>query len=135
MTGRLENRNVRKGIRKEAVFVMVTVLIILSLWFFISEKVMSQNNGTVTVDEEAFLELEGNYLSQIKDYLENRGFQNSGVALTRVVDEDGSRSYEITLHHKKLNKLSREEQEALKENIEELAFGVSGCKFQIKFLG
>lgn len=135
MTGRLENRNVRKGVRKEAVFVMVTVLIILSLWFFISEKVMSQNNGTVTVDEEAFLELEGNYLSQVKIYLEEEGFQNSGVALTRVVEEDGSRSYEITLHHKKLNKLSSEEQEALKENIEELAFGVSGCEFRIKFLG
>lgn len=135
MTGRLENRNVRKGVRKEAVFVMVTVLIILSLWFFISEKVMSQNNGTVTVDEEAFLELEGNYLSQVKTYLEEEGFQNSGVALTRVVEEDGSRSYEITLHHKKLNKLSSEEQEALKENIEELAFGVSGCEFRIKFLG
>ena len=135
MTGRLENRDVRKGVRKEAVFVMVTVLIILSLWFFISEKVMSQNNGTVTVDEEAFLELEGNYLSQVKSYMEKEGFQNSGVALTRVVEEDGSRSYEITLHHKKLNKLGREEQEALKENIEELAFGVSGCEFQIKFLG
>lgn len=135
MTGRLKERNVRRGVRKEAVFVMVTVLIILSLWFFISEKVMSQNSGTVTVDEEAFLELEGNYLSQVKAYLEDEGFQNSGVALTRVVEEDGSRSYEITLHHKKLNKLSSEEQEELKENIEELAFGVSGCEFQIKFLG
>jgi len=135
MTGRLKERNVRRGVRKEAVFVLVTVFFILSLWFFISEKVMSQNSGTVTVDEEAFLELEGNYLSQVKAYLEDEGFQNSGVALTRVVEADGSRRYEITLHHKKLNKLSREEKEELKESIEELAFGVSGCEFQIKFLG
>ena len=135
MASRTENRNERKGVRKEAAFIMVTLLMILSLWFFIPEKVMSQNIDTVTVDEEAFIELEGNYLSQIKAYLEKEGFQNSGVALTRVVEEDGSRSYEITLHHKKLDKLSRDELETLKENIKELAFGVSGCEFQIKFLG
>ncbi|MBR6665803.1 MAG: hypothetical protein IKL22_08855 [Lachnospiraceae bacterium] len=135
MTGRMYERNVRRGVRKEAVFVLFTVFMILSLWFFISEKVMSQNNGTVTVDEAAFLELESNYLSQVKVYLEEEGFRNSGVALSRVIETDGSRSYEITLHHKKLNELSLEEQEQLKADIEELAFGVSGCEFQVTFLG
>lgn len=135
MTGRMYERNVRRGVRKEAVFVLFTVFMILSLWFFVSEKVMSQNNGTVTVDEAAFLELESNYLSQVKVYLEEEGFRNSGVALSRVIETDGSRSYEITLHHKKLNELSLEEQEKLKADIEELAFGVSGCEFQVTFLG
>lgn len=135
MTGRMKQKNVRRGVRKEAVFILVTVFMILSLWFFISEKVMSQNCGTVTVDEEAFLELEGSYLSQVKDYLEAEGFRNSGVALSRVIEEDGSRSYEVTLHHKKLKELSFTEQEELKEDIEELAFGVSGCEFQVIFLG
>ncbi|MBR3825778.1 MAG: hypothetical protein IKJ39_11355 [Lachnospiraceae bacterium] len=135
MTGRMYERNVRRGVRKEAVFVLFTVFMILSLWFFISEKVMSQNNGTVTVDEAAFLELESNYLSQVKVYLEEEGFRNSGVALSRVIETDGSRSYEITLHHKKLNELSLEEQKKLKADIEELAFGVSGCEFQVTFLG
>lgn len=135
MTGRMNERNVRRGVRKEAVFVLFTVFMILSLWFFISEKVMSQNNGTVTVDEAAFLELEGNYLSQVKVYLEEEGFRNSGVALSRVIESDGSRSYEITLHHKKLNELSLEEQEQLKADIEEMAFGVAGCEFQVTFLG
>lgn len=135
MTGRMYERNVRRGVRKEAVFVLFTVFMILSLWFFISEKVMSQNNGTVTVDEAAFLELESNYLSQVKVYLEEEGFRNSGVALSRVIETDGSRSYEVTLHHKKLNELSLEEQEKLKADIEELAFRVSGCEFQVTFLG
>lgn len=135
MTGRMYERNVRRGVRKEAVFVLFTVFMILSLWFFISEKVMSQNNGTVTVDEAAFLELESNYLSQVKVYLEEEGFRNSGVTLSRVIETDGSRSYEITLHHKKLNELSLEEQKKLKADIEELAFGVSGCEFQVTFLG
>ncbi len=135
MTSRMNERNVRRGVRKEAVFVLFTVFMILSLWFFISEKVMSQNNGTVTVDEAAFLELEGNYLSQVKVYLEKEGFRNSGVALSRVIESDGSRSYEITLHNKKLNELSLEEQEQLKADIEEMAFGVAGCEFQVTFLG
>ena len=72
--------------------------------------------------------------SRTIDYLEEKGYRNSGVALTRVVDEEGERSYEMTLHHKNLYKLSTEEQETILKEIATMAFHVSGCKFQVKLL-
>ena len=32
-------------------------------------------------------------------FLEERGFRNSGVTLTRVVDSEGNRSYTFPIHH------------------------------------
>ena len=75
-----------------------------------------------------------NYMKQVKSHLEKAGYRNSGVSLTRVVDEDGNRSYEMVLHHKNMYKLSEAEQEIMLEEIEQMAFHVSGCKFRVKLL-
>ena len=134
MAGRAQEKSLSSRVRKEAVFVIVTVFLVLILWLFVSETVMSQTEGNITVDEESFLELEDDYVGTVRTYLEEKGYRNSGVALTRVVDEEGDRSYEMTLHHKNLYKLSTEEQETILKEIATMAFHVSGCKFQVKLL-
>lgn len=134
MTRGMEEKSLSSRVRKEAVFVMVTVFLVLVLWLFISETVMSQTEGNITVDEKAYVELEKDYVVAVRGYLEERGYCNSGVALTRVVDENGERSYEMVLHHKNIYKLSCEEQEIMLEEIATMAFHVSGCKFQVKLL-
>lgn len=134
MAGRMKEKNLGSRVRKEAVFVMVTVFLILILWLFVSETVMSQTEGNITVDEEAFVELEKDYVVTVRSYLDEKGYRNSGVSLTRVMDESGERSYEMVLHHKNLYKLSDEEQEIMLGEIETMAFHVYGCKFQVKLL-
>lgn len=134
MADRIENTSLSDRVRKDVVFVLVTVLLVLILWLFISETVMSQTEGNIVVDEVAFLQLEDDYVGTVKAYLEEKGYRNSGVTLTRVVDESGERSYEMVLHHKNMYKLSSEEQEIMLEEIETMAFHVSGCKFQVKLL-
>ena len=134
MAGRIGEKTLSSRVRKEAVFVMITVFLVLIMWLFVSETVMSQTEGNITVDEEAFLELEDDYVGAVRTYLEGKGYRNSGVALTRVVDESGDRSYEMVLHHKNMYKLSSEEQEAMLAEIATMAFHVSGCKFQVKLL-
>lgn len=135
MADRRMEKSLSRRVRKEAVFVWCAILLILGLWLFVSETVMSQNEENITVDEKAFLVLEEQYVSEIKGYLETQGYGNSGVALTRVVDEEGNRSYHVVLHHKRLYKLDGEEQEALINKIESLAFHVAKCKFKVKLLG
>lgn len=121
-------------IRKEAVFVLVTVFFVLSLWLFISENVMSQNEGKLTVDEEAFLVLEGQYLSEVRLLLEEKGFRNAGVMLNRISEEGGNRNYQIVLHHKNINKLSVKEQNMLISEIAGMGFGIQHCDFEVEIL-
>ena len=135
MNTRASRENLSNRIAKEAGFILFTVLLVLGLALFISETAMSQSDGNISVDEQHFQALEQEYVQEIRVYLEEQGFQNSGVSLTRIVEADGSRSYQVLLHHKGLKKLTASEQEALLEAVEELAFRVAGCNFQINFLG
>mgnify|MGYP003464445911 FL=1 len=52
MAGRAQEKSLSSRVRKEAVFVIVTVFLVLILWLFVSETVMSQTEGNITVELE-----------------------------------------------------------------------------------
>ena len=80
------------------------------------------------------LVLEKEYVKEIRGFLTEQGYENSGVNLTMVADGEGNRSYQVKLHHKRINRLSEEEKEALFATVEELAFQVMGCEFEVSLL-
>lgn len=127
-------RNYREKMIKEVLFVLFTFAVSMVIAFFISSTVVSQADGGVTVDEEYFPLLEENYVEEIKDLLDELGYENSGVNLTMVADEEGNRSYQVKLHHKRIVRLTEEEKNALLETIEDMAFQVVGCEFKISLL-
>lgn len=51
-------------------------------------------------------------LTDVRQYLKNNGYTNSGVTLTYVTDADGDPEYTFTIHHKRINDMSEEEREA-----------------------
>ena len=119
---------------KNITFILVTIMLILISVFFITKTVEGSVDINTAEKERYFMELEEEYISEIRTYLNEQGFTNSGVTLTRVVDEEGSREYQVMLHHKYLEKLSNEERAALFETIEAMAFDEEGCIFQINLL-
>jgi len=115
-------------------FIIVTLLLILVSTFFITGTVQSQSAKNINETEKYFRELEKEYVRDIRNYLNAQGYENSGVTLTRTVDEQGSREYQITLHHKYLEKLSAPEKESIFETIVNMAFQADGCIFQVNLL-
>lgn len=131
---RVTGKKYREKLAKEVLFVIFTFVVSMVIAFFISGTVVSQADGKVTVDEESFPILEEEYVEEIKGLLDDLGYENSGVNLTMVADGEGNRSYQVKLHHKRINRLSEEEKEALFATIEELAFQVMGCEFEVSLL-
>lgn len=131
---RVTGKKYREKLAKEVLFVIFTFVVSMVIAFFISGTVVSRADGKVTVDEESFPILEEEYVEEIKGLLDDLGYENSGVNLTMVADGEGNRSYQVKLHHKRINRLSEEEKEALFATIEELAFQVMGCEFEVSLL-
>ena len=131
---RVTGKKYREKLAKEVLFVIFTFVVSMVIAFFISGTVVSQADGEVTVDEESFPILEEEYVEEIKGLLDDLGYENSGVNLTMVADGEGNRSYQVKLHHKRINRLSEEEKGALFATVEELAFQVMGCEFEVSLL-
>lgn len=131
---RVTGKKYREKLAKEVLFVIFTFVVSMVIAFFISGTVVSQADGKVTVDEESFPILEEEYVEEIKGLLDDLGYENSGVNLTMIADGEGNRSYQVKLHHKRINRLSEEEKEALFATVEELAFQVMGCEFEVSLL-
>ncbi|MBQ9142631.1 MAG: hypothetical protein IJX63_12740 [Lachnospiraceae bacterium] len=126
--------NISDRIARNLLMVVFTVLLVLGLAMFVSGTVLSQSEEKLAIDEAGLRVLEREYVQEIREYLDSQGFQDSGVTLTWVMKEDGTRSYEVALYHKNMNKLSDEAREELYRMVEALAFEVKGCYFQVNLL-
>ena len=98
-----------KSTAKNITFIMTTILLILISTFFVTKTVQGQSDKELAAREGYYLVLEKEYVSEIREYLDEQGFTNSGVTLTRVVDVQGCRAYQIMLHHKYLSSLPESE--------------------------
>ena len=82
---------------------------------------MGMENGKERMDESGYKQVEKEYVTQVKSYLQKEGYENSGVILTKVIYEDGSREYTLSVHHKRILKLSEFERESLCEALKNCA--------------
>ena len=98
--------------RRQAVsnvaFYVVTVVLILIIVLCVGGTARSESRDEAQRVENRVQE----QLTDVRQYLKNNGYTNSGVTLTYVTDADGDPEYTFTIHHKRINDMSEEEREA-----------------------
>lgn len=102
-------------------FVLITLILILVTAFCTTGTVMGMEKDKLSVDETFFEEMERDYVYKVRQYLDAEGYCNSGVALTKVLFEDGSREYTLNVHHRRFGKLEQAKQEELKSMLADMA--------------
>ena len=120
--------------KRQGIFWIMTLLLIGVIALSISGTAMSHGNRNLEIEEEYYRQLEQEYVQQVRRYLAECGYENSGVMLTHVVTEDGCREYTVTVHHGRLDKLTEEDRREIGKSILEIAFEVPGCDFLQEFL-
>ena len=101
--------------------VLITVALILVTVFCTTGTVMGMGKNAARVDEKYYRQMEKEYVEWVRSYLQEEGYGNSGVTLTKVLYEDGSREYTLNVHHKRIDKLSESEQSALRNILVQFA--------------
>lgn len=124
----------RRFFRSNITFVFVTVLFVIISAFCISQTVSGKEDAEAKEQEAFYREQEKKLLADTRAFLNQEGYYNSGVTMTRVVDSDGSREYTITIHHSKIDRMDDAEKQELKRALGELVFVSKGCSFCHTFL-
>ena len=66
--------------------------------------------------------MEKEYVSALRGFLNEAGYTNSGITLTSMVDEEGTRAYIATIHHERIDKMTEPEREDLRLQLTLLQF-------------
>lgn len=101
----------RRQLVSNIAFYSTTAVLILIIVLCIGATVKSESRDETRRMENRVQEQQ--LMSDMRQYLNENGYRNSGVTLTYAVEEDGSCDYTFTIHHKKINGMSETEREAL----------------------
>ena len=88
----------REGARRVIITVSALVLIGITV-FCISGTVHSSEKEERREREKYYREIYAEYVKEVRFFLNEEGYSNSGVTMTKVIDEEENRSYTMTIHH------------------------------------
>lgn len=123
-----------KTAKQISFMIFTTVFLILIIAFCISGTVISQNKHGSRAEARYFNAIEQEYTKAVRKLLAEKGCENSGITMTRVTDTDGSREYTVTIHHRRLSRLSEEEKQELLSECKDLEFPDKESRLFHKFL-
>ncbi len=115
-------------------FWTAAVLLIVITVFFMGETVESQAKSKLKAESSIYHEMEKEYLKNTRTILKEKGYENSGINMTKTIDEEGNRTYTVKIHNSKINALGEAEKESLLECLKSLQFADEECGFYHEFL-
>ena len=135
LKGRLGMKTVKNIFKKEYMYLgLLTALLIAGAFFIFSLTVKGIERNESEALNEYFKVLEDEYVSSARDYLNEKGYVNSGVMLNHTTDENGMRTYTLSVHNSRFEYASEETKEEVIQALTDLSFDDPRCNTGIKII-
>lgn len=119
---------------KNSFLTAASVILIFIIFFCSTETVISQNRTDARRTSQYYTAMEEEYKANISQMLNEKGFVNSGVNIRWISDGDGTRTYTVIIHHRRINTLDDNDKDKLLHELSELEFADENCSFRYEFL-
>lgn len=113
---------------------ILTILLIAGAFIVFSITVKGLERNDSEALNEYFKVLEDEYVSSARAYLNEEGYVNSGVMLNHTTDENGMRTYTLSVHNSRFEYASEDKMNEIKATLESLSFTDPGCTTGIKII-
>lgn len=120
--------------KKNGRFFVTTIVLVIVIVFCVAGTVKGKNNAEERVEKHYLASVEKEYRQEVKEILQKEGYKQSGITMTRVIQENGNIDYTVKIHHKKLGKLSKLQKEELQKELNRIDFAVESVSFCHEFL-
>jgi len=115
-------------------FYLITFGLMIMAFMMMTLSVNATQSKRLQHENEYYEELEDSYVKELREELADRGFRNAGITMTKIFYEDGSREYTVKIHHKRMERLTKQEQNDLLAGLTDVSFTDSECRVYLKFL-
>ena len=79
----------------------ILLIVVAILWCVVGIKVNAAEKAENDRVEYQLQEIE--FKQEVRECMENMGYFNSGITVTKIMNEDGSREYSVRVHNQYLN--------------------------------
>ena len=135
LKGRLDMNTVKNILKKEYMYLgLLTILLITGAFIIFSLTVKGLERNDSDALNEYFKVLEDEYVSSAREYLNEKGYVNSGVMLNHTTDENGMRTNTLSVHNSRFEYASDEKMAEIKAALEDLSFTDPRCTTGIKII-
>lgn len=124
----------RKSWADRVIWGLAAIMLSMTAAMCITGSIRSQAADTLRAQEAYYEQLEREYIGQVRSFLAEQGYRNSGVTLSRIVDGEGQRSYKVLIHHGAIVRLEEEALAELLEQVRDMGFHIPGCSFTAQLL-
>lgn len=115
-------------VRENVVFLVITTILVLFIATCITLTVKgSESNQKSGYNEEYYDLLEERYKEEVTNVLSGYGMGQSGVNLTKITMEDGSREYALVIYNGKFIQMDSDRLEQLKNELCSITFPEASC--------
>ena len=120
--------------RKNCMFGVMTMLLVIIILFCSTQTVLSQSRGMSKEQRQYYADMEKEYLSNIESLLCKKGYLHSGINIRWVSDVEGLRDYTVMIHHSRIDSLDIREKEELLNELKTIGINDSGVVFNYEFI-
>ncbi|NLL77327.1 MAG: hypothetical protein GX235_08780 [Clostridiales bacterium] len=111
-----------------------TLLFTAIILFCGNSTVMSQEKNGTLADRQYYRSIENEHIGEIRNVLEECGYNNCGITMTKVTQKDVPNEYTILIHHKRFKSLDDDGKERLKTELSEVRFQEEQSRFSYVLL-
>ena len=115
-------------------FYIMTIGLLIFVFMMMTMTVNAMEDKRLQHRDEYYEEMEDCYVKALREKLSTDGYRNAGITMTKVFFEDGAREYTVKLHHKRMERLTIQEQQELLAELSEIEFADNECRVYLKFL-
>ena len=105
--------------KNKNLLVTMTVLFLLAVIIIGSYCTISVNAaGKIAGDRDVYHAQEAVFLEELRQKLETEGYYNSGITMTKILNEEDERSYTVLIHNSAIDKLCKEDRDSLQKELQ-----------------
>ena len=107
---------------KSIVLIVVALVIAVVTFITTSITVTSCKKGAASDNAAYYHQLEQAYVKEARKVMNEQGYFDAGITMTRRMNETGERIYTVNVHHNRLNSASSEKTNELMELLSNIPF-------------
>ena len=107
---------------KSIVLIVVALVIAVVTFITTSITVTSCKKGAASDNAAYYHQLEQAYVKEARKVMNEQGYFDAGITMTRRMNEAGERIYTVKVHHNRLNNASFEKTNELMELLSNIPF-------------